>query len=108
MDNSKVVLRFPLVLKNMFEEETGEDLQAAIKQTTRSEQIILSSDKLRVDARILKSFFDEATRSVEDVVLQACVEGRLSNSFGWRVFRVKDASTCNSKRIYKGNNRCSA
>ncbi|KAL3885509.1 hypothetical protein ACJMK2_025562 [Sinanodonta woodiana] len=52
----------------MFEEETGQDLQVAIKQSARPEQIILSSDKLRVDARIFKSFFEEATRSIVDHV----------------------------------------
>ncbi|KAL3885508.1 hypothetical protein ACJMK2_025561 [Sinanodonta woodiana] len=67
-DHSKVVIRFPLALKEMFEEETGQDLQVAIKQSARPEQIILSSDKLRVDARIFKSFFEEATRSIVDHV----------------------------------------
>ncbi|KAL3885507.1 hypothetical protein ACJMK2_025560 [Sinanodonta woodiana] len=63
----KVVFRFPFALKDIFEEETGEDLQAAIKQTFL-EQITLSKDKLKVDARIIKRFFDEATQSIVDHV----------------------------------------
>ncbi|KAL3885515.1 hypothetical protein ACJMK2_025568 [Sinanodonta woodiana] len=67
-DHSNVVIRFPLALKKVFEEETGEDFHAAIKQTAFSEQITLSRDKLKVDARIIKRFFDEATRSIVDHV----------------------------------------
>ncbi|KAK3580556.1 hypothetical protein CHS0354_009513 [Potamilus streckersoni] len=67
-DHSNIVIRFPLALKEIFEKETGEDLEAAIKQTTRSKQITLSRDKLKVDARIMKGFFEEATRNIVDHV----------------------------------------
>ncbi|KAL3885511.1 hypothetical protein ACJMK2_025564 [Sinanodonta woodiana] len=65
---SKTVIRFPVALKEMFENESHKDIQTAIKQTTLSEQITFSRDKLIVDARIIKSFFEEATRSIVDHV----------------------------------------
>ncbi|KAK3580557.1 hypothetical protein CHS0354_009514 [Potamilus streckersoni] len=60
------VIRFPLALKEVFVKETGENLETTITQTVHSGQIELVGDKLKVDARIMRRLFEEATKNIVD------------------------------------------
>ncbi|KAK3580558.1 hypothetical protein CHS0354_009515 [Potamilus streckersoni] len=63
-----VVIRFPLTLKELFEKETGEDLQTCIEQKRHVGQVELDRDKLKVNERIMRSFFEEPIRRIVDHV----------------------------------------
>ncbi|KAL3879596.1 hypothetical protein ACJMK2_031885 [Sinanodonta woodiana] len=55
--DTKVAFRWPLSLKEIFEDESREDLHKAIMQTKYANEVTLTGDKLRINATVMKSFF---------------------------------------------------
>ncbi|KAK3577257.1 hypothetical protein CHS0354_030542 [Potamilus streckersoni] len=58
--DTTVTIRIPSSLKEIFQDETGEDLLDAIRQTGYAEKVSLMRDKLRVDASVMKDLFMKA------------------------------------------------
>ncbi|KAL3879883.1 hypothetical protein ACJMK2_032159 [Sinanodonta woodiana] len=61
--DAKVTIRLPSSLKEIFEDKSGEDLRKAIMQTKYASEVSMTGDKLRINAPVMKSLFDNATRS---------------------------------------------
>ncbi|KAL3879879.1 hypothetical protein ACJMK2_032156 [Sinanodonta woodiana] len=62
-NDNKVAIRLPSFLKEIFEDESGEDLRTAIMQTKYASEVFLTGDKLRINAPVMKSLFYNATQS---------------------------------------------
>lgn len=62
----QVTLRIPSKLREIFERETDDTIDEAIKQTNYSDYMTVARDKLRIDPSIYKSFFDEAIKGTVD------------------------------------------
>ncbi|KAL3879867.1 hypothetical protein ACJMK2_032144 [Sinanodonta woodiana] len=62
-NDNKVTIRLPSSLKEIFEDESGEDLRKAIMQTKYSKEVSLTGDKLRINASVMKSLFSNAIQS---------------------------------------------
>ncbi|KAK3600049.1 hypothetical protein CHS0354_012741 [Potamilus streckersoni] len=62
--DADVTIRLPTTLKDIFEDETGEDLRKVIKQARYASVVTLVGDKLRVKASVMKSFFSNAIHSI--------------------------------------------
>ncbi|KAL3879605.1 hypothetical protein ACJMK2_031893 [Sinanodonta woodiana] len=62
-NDNKVTIRIPSSLKEIFEDESGEDLRKAIMQTKYSNEVSLTGDKLRINASVMKSLFSNAIQS---------------------------------------------
>jgi len=58
--------RIPVVLKEIFEKETEETVPEVIKQMNFDGKMSFTGDKLKVDASVFKSFFDEAITGIVD------------------------------------------
>ena len=63
-NDGKITIRLPAALTGMLKETTGDTLKEIIPQTAYTKKITISGDKLRVDASIVKGFFDESVRSI--------------------------------------------
>ncbi|KAL3879594.1 hypothetical protein ACJMK2_031883 [Sinanodonta woodiana] len=61
--NYKVTIRLPSSLKEIFEDESGEDLGKAIAQKKYGNEVVLAGDKLRINNAVMKSLFSNATES---------------------------------------------
>ncbi|KAL3879590.1 hypothetical protein ACJMK2_031879 [Sinanodonta woodiana] len=61
--DTKVTIRLPSSLKEIFETEYGEDLRTAIMQTKYANEVSLNGDKLRINATIMKNLFSSAIQS---------------------------------------------
>lgn len=66
--DTKVTIRLPTALTELFEEYTGETLKEAIPQTNYAGQITLLGDKMRVEPVVMQRFFQEPVDSVIDHV----------------------------------------
>ncbi|KAK3594913.1 hypothetical protein CHS0354_020570 [Potamilus streckersoni] len=62
-NENNVTIRLPSSLKEIFEDETKEDLLNAIKQTQYADKVSLKGDKLRVDASVMKGFFSKVIQN---------------------------------------------
>ncbi|KAL3879877.1 hypothetical protein ACJMK2_032154 [Sinanodonta woodiana] len=62
-NDNKVTIRIPSSLKEIFEDESGEDLRKAIMKTKYSNEVSLTGDKLRINASVMKSLFSNAIQS---------------------------------------------
>ncbi|KAL3879593.1 hypothetical protein ACJMK2_031882 [Sinanodonta woodiana] len=62
-NDNKVTIRLPSSLKEIFEDESGEDLRKAIMQTKYATEVSLTGDKLRINASVMKSLFSNAIQS---------------------------------------------
>ncbi|KAL3879598.1 hypothetical protein ACJMK2_031886 [Sinanodonta woodiana] len=62
-NDNKVTIRIPSSLKEIFEDESGEDLRKATMQTKYSNEVSLTGDKLRINASVMKSLFSNAIQS---------------------------------------------
>ncbi|KAK3577062.1 hypothetical protein CHS0354_003149 [Potamilus streckersoni] len=61
--HEKITFRISSTLKDIFEEETGEDLRTAIHQTRFANKVVLSGDKLRVESSVIKNLFSRAIQN---------------------------------------------
>ncbi|KAK3577061.1 hypothetical protein CHS0354_003148 [Potamilus streckersoni] len=63
-NNDKITFRLPCTLKDIFEEETGEDLHTAIQQTSFANKIVLSGGKLQVEGSLMKHLFSGSIQNI--------------------------------------------
>ncbi|KAL3879591.1 hypothetical protein ACJMK2_031880 [Sinanodonta woodiana] len=61
--DTKVTIRLPSSLKEIFMDESGEDLRTAIMQTKYANDVSLTGDKLRIHSTVMKSLFSNAIQS---------------------------------------------
>ncbi|KAL3885516.1 hypothetical protein ACJMK2_025569 [Sinanodonta woodiana] len=66
--NSRFILRCPYSLKEMFENDSGEDLQDAVGHTKYANEIHFTKDKLKIEAVLMKQFFQKTMVSIIDFV----------------------------------------
>ncbi|KAL4230693.1 Heat shock 70 kDa protein 12A [Mactra antiquata] len=75
----RVTFRLPSALSSTFKDHTGETLLDIIPQTSFSDQLSLTGDKLRVDIDLVKRFFkdpvDNITDHVENLLKEPTVTG---------------------------------
>jgi len=76
---SRVTLRIPIALSELFEEEYGENLKDSVKQTSFAGKITWTGDKARIDPEVIKGLFELCSKSVVDHVkdllkMEACQE----------------------------------
>ena len=76
---SKITLKLPSSIRDIFEEETDNDLKQAIAQTSFSGSMTVTGDKLRMDASVYKNLFSDAIDSivkhVKDLLRESSVSG---------------------------------
>ncbi|KAL3879884.1 hypothetical protein ACJMK2_032160 [Sinanodonta woodiana] len=62
-NDNKATIRLPSSLKEIFEDESSEDLRTTIMQTKYANDVSLKGDKLRINASVIKRLFSNATQS---------------------------------------------
>ncbi|KAK3578319.1 hypothetical protein CHS0354_004229 [Potamilus streckersoni] len=78
-NENKVTVRLPSSLKEIFEDESGEDLHTAIKQTRYANEVSLTGDKLRINASTMKSLFSNVVQSTVSHVKELMKERAVSS-----------------------------
>ncbi|XP_060065858.1 heat shock 70 kDa protein 12A-like isoform X1 [Ylistrum balloti] len=66
---NKVTMKIPIALKELFETNTGEDLNETIEQTNYNGKLVWSGDKLRVHPETFRQLFSMALDSTIEHVL---------------------------------------
>ena len=76
---SKVTFKLPSSLRDIYEEEKGDDIKVAIAQTNFSDNMSVIGDKLRMQPPVYKSLFSNAVDSivkhVKDLLQEPAVQG---------------------------------
>ncbi|KAL5012116.1 hypothetical protein ScPMuIL_010667 [Solemya velum] len=62
--SGKITIRIPITLRDLFEATSGEVVQETISQTRYSGKIQWKGDRLRVEASVMKSLFQDARNSI--------------------------------------------
>ena len=57
----KIIIRFPLSLRELYKTQTQQDLEDRIAETKYSSQMHLSGDKIRVDSNLMQGLFTKST-----------------------------------------------
>ncbi|KAK3578318.1 hypothetical protein CHS0354_004228 [Potamilus streckersoni] len=78
-NDNKVTIRLPSSLREIFEDESGEDLRTAILQTRYANEMSFTGDKLRINASVIKRLFSNAIEStvshVKELMKERTVHG---------------------------------
>ncbi|XP_069129616.1 heat shock 70 kDa protein 12A-like isoform X1 [Argopecten irradians] len=75
---NKVTMKIPIALKELFEDETGEDLNETLEQTNYSGKLAWTGDKLRIQPDTFRQLFaiavDSTIEHVRNVIAQKSCE----------------------------------
>jgi len=66
--DSKITIRVPITLKQLFEDETEEFIQEAIDQSSYKGQMTFTGDKLRIDPSVFRHMFDSPIENIVEHV----------------------------------------
>jgi hypothetical protein len=77
--NAKITMRIPITLVDIANVKSGRPMKECIAKSRYREKLVLTGDKIRMDADVMKGFFEIPLRSILDHVEKLLAEPRVTS-----------------------------